>query len=131
MSLQDRLPGWIVSAHAAFGVVWTLQIASQIGFPWLFVAANLTLAAIGVAAGFGWFARRRWAAYLAAFYFLVQFPQVFTETFQWSFTLGFAVRVSLGWIGAAEVGINLFALVMLAWIAWRAATLGNSRASAA
>jgi hypothetical protein len=42
---------------------------------------------------------------------------------------GFAVRVSSGWVGTAELGINLFALVMRAWIGWRAATLGNSRAS--
>ncbi|CAH2708129.1 hypothetical protein NCPPB1935_10205 [Xanthomonas campestris pv. nigromaculans] len=126
MAMQDKIIAGIMLVHGSLGILWTFWVASQIGFPAAFIAANLALAAIGIAAGIGWLKRRRWAAYVAIAFFLVQLVHVLTSTFQWSFTLGFNLNVSLGWLSRGELGLNLFALVMLLWSSARAFAPNNS-----
>ncbi|WP_349656777.1 hypothetical protein [Xanthomonas sp. 10-10] len=126
MAMQDKIIAGIMLVHGSLGILWTFWVASQIGFPAAFLAANLALAAIGIAAGIGWLKRRRWAAYVAIAFFLVQLVHVLTSTFQWSLTLGFNLNVSLGWLSSGELGLNLFALVMLLWSSARAFAPNNS-----
>jgi hypothetical protein len=126
MAVQDKIIAGILLVHGTLGIVWTFWIASQVGFPVAFLAANLTLAAIGITAGIGWLKLRRWAAYLAILFFLAQLVHVLTQTFQWSFTLGFNLNIALGWLTTGELGINLFALVMLVWASSRAFAPNNS-----
>ncbi len=126
MAMQDKIIAGIMLVHGSLGILWTFWVASQIGFPATFLAANLALAAIGIAAGIGWLKRRRWAAYVAIAFFLVQLVHVLTSTFQWSFTLGFNLNVSLGWLSSGELGLNLFALVMLLWSSARTFAPNNS-----
>ena len=120
MAVQDKIISGILLVHSTLGILWAFWISSQIGFPVVFLATNLALAAIGLAAGGGWLKQRRWAAYLSILFFLVQLVHVLTPTFQWSFTLGFNLNIALGWLSSGEFGINLFALVMLVWVSARA-----------
>lgn len=126
MAIQDKSIAGILLAHSALGILWTLWITFQHGFPAEFLAANLILAATGIAAGIGWLKRRRWAAYFGILFFLVQLVHVLTPAFQWSFTLGFNLNIALGWFSTGELGINLFALVMLVWVSVRAFSPKNS-----
>ena len=126
MAIQDKIIAGILLAHSALGILWTFWVGSQVGFAAMFIAANLALAAIGLAAGVAWLKRRRWAAYLGTLFFFIQIAHVLTPTFQWSFTLGFNLNVALGWLSSGELGINLFALVMLVWVSARAFAPNNS-----
>jgi hypothetical protein len=116
MALQDKIVAGILLVHSTLGMLWVYWIGSQAGFPAVFLATNVALAAIGATAGIAWLRRRRWAAYLAMLFFFVQLVHVLTPTFQWSFTLGFNLNIALGWLSSGELGINLFALVMLVWV---------------
>lgn len=115
MSRGDRLLGAVLIAHGLLGVTWIYWVASQIGFPTLFVATNAALAALGMAAGISWLLRRRAAAYLAIGFYVVQLLHIIAPSFRWSFTLGFNINIGLGWFGSGEVAVNLFALAMLGW----------------
>jgi hypothetical protein len=126
MIMQDKIIAGVMLVHASLGILWAFWVASQIGFPIGFLAANLALAAIGMAAGIGWFGRRRWAVYLGIAFFLAQLIHVLTPAFQWSFTLGFNLNISLGWLSNGELGFNLFALAMLLWSIARAFAPNNS-----
>ncbi|MGO4223653.1 hypothetical protein AB4Y64_17600 [Lysobacter sp. TAF61] len=126
MTKQDKILAGILLAHGSLGVLWIVWVASQIVVPAAFLATNLALAGIGIAAGIGWFKQRRWAAYLGIGFYLVQLVHVLTPTFQWSFTLGFNLNISLGWLSEGELGINLVALVMLLWSSSRAFAPNNS-----
>jgi hypothetical protein len=126
MAVQDKIIAGILLVHSTLGMLWTFWVGSQVGFPAVFLATNLALAAIGLAAGVGWLKQRRWAAYLGILFFLVQLVHVLTPTFQWSFTLGFNLNIALGWLSSGELGINLFALVMLVWVSARAFAPNNS-----
>ena len=126
MAIQDKIIAGILLAHSTLGILWTYWIGSQIGFPAMFIATNLVLAAIGITAGIGWLKRHRWAVYLGILFFLVQLVHVLTPTFQWSFSLGFNLNIALGWLSSGELGINLFALVMLVWVSARAFAPNNS-----
>lgn len=126
MAMQDKIIAGIILVHSAFGIFWTFLVASRTGFPSVFLATNLALAAMGLVAGVGLLKRRRWAIYLAIGFFLVQFVHVFTPTFQWSFTLGVNLNVQLGWLSNGELGFNVFALIMLAWLAARTFALDHS-----
>ena len=126
MVMQDKIIGGVMLAHGSLGILWTIWIASKIGFPHQFIVANLALAAMGIGAGIGWFKRRRWAIYLGLAFFFVQLVHVLTPTFQWSFTLGFNLNVALGWFSGGEIGLNLFALAMLIWLRVRAFAPNNS-----
>ena len=126
MAMQDKIIAGVMLVHGSLGILWTFWVASQLGFPASFLAANLGLAAMGIAAGIGWFKRRRWAVYLGIVFFLVQLVHVLTPTFQWSFTLGFNLNISLGWLSSGELGLNLFAFVMLVWSSARAFAPNNS-----
>jgi hypothetical protein len=79
-----------------------------------------------------WYCRWHWLAqaaplgiYLGAAFFLAQLVHIFTPTFQWSFTLGFNLNISLGWLSSGELGLNLFALAMLLWVGARAFAADN------
>jgi hypothetical protein len=126
MAAQDKIIAGVLLIHSTIGIVWTFWISSQIGFPAVFLATSLALAVIGLAAGLGWLKRRRWAAYLGILFFLAQLVHVLTPTFQWSFTLGFNLNIALGWLSSGELGINLFALIMLGWLSARAFAPDNS-----
>ncbi|MET1078924.1 MAG: hypothetical protein ABWY06_13000 [Pseudomonas sp.] len=126
MAVQDKIIAGILLVHSTLGVLWTFLVASQNGFPAAFMATNLALAAAGLVAGIGLLRRRRWSVYLAILFFVVQLVHVLTQNFQWSFTLGFNFNVSLGWLSTGELGINLFALVMLVWVGARAFAPNNS-----
>lgn len=125
MSVQDKIIGGILLAHGALGALWAVWIAWAMGPPALFLITNLILAAIGVAAGLGWFKRTRWAPYLGLAFYFVQLPQVLAPTFQWSFTLGFNLNFSLGWMNGGQLGLNMFALAMLLWSSARAFSADN------
>lgn len=120
MAIQDKAIAGIMLVHSSLGILWTYWVASQIGFPAIFLTANLALAAIGIVAGIGWLRHGRWAIYLAIGFFLVQLVHVLTPTFQWSFTLGFNFNISFGWFTYGEFSLNLVALAMLAWSSARA-----------
>ena len=120
MAVQDRIIAGILLVHSTLGTLWTFWVGSHIGFPAMFIATNMALATMGLAAGVGWLRQRRWAAFLGSLFFLVQLVHVLTPTFQWSFTLGFNLNIALGWLRSGELGVNLFALVMLAWVSARA-----------
>lgn len=125
MSTQDKIIGGIFLAHGLLGALWAVWVAWSLGFPISFLIGNLVLAAIGVATGRGWLKRKPWAPYLGLVFYLVQLPQVFATTFQWSFTLGLNLIVSIGGMNGGELGLNLFALVMLLWSSSRAFSSGN------
>jgi len=126
MAKQDKVIAGVMLIHGSLGILWTFWVASQIGFPAVFIAANLALAVIGVAAGIGWFKQRRWAIHLGIAFFLAQLVHILTPAFQWSFTLGFNLNISLGWRSSGELGLNLFALAMLLWISARAFASNSS-----
>lgn len=119
MDTQDKIIASILLIHSSLGILWTCWVAANIGFPAAFIGANLLLAATGLVAGIGLFKNWLWAGFFGIVFFLVQLIQVFTSTFQWSFTLGFGINISLGWLGASSVGVNLFALLMLVWLSAR------------
>lgn len=120
MAKQDKILAGIILTHAVLGTTWTLWIASQTGYPTVFMISNLILAAIGGLAGIGWIREWHLAAYSALVFYLVQFVHIITPRFQWSFTLGFNLNISLGWFEQGQLGFNLFALVMLIWATARA-----------
>lgn len=126
MTKQDKAIAGITLAHGALGTLWTLWVASQIGYPRVFITANLILAVTGIAASIGWFLRRFWGACLAITFYLVQLVHVLAPNFQWSFTLGFNLNVGLGWLDAGQLALNLFALVMIIWASSRAFARNNS-----
>jgi len=126
MATQDKIVAGAMLFHGSFGILWTFWAARQIGFPPVFVAANLVLAAVGIAAGIGWFMQRRWSVHLGIAFFLAQLVHILTPAIQWSFTLGFNLTVSFGWINSGEFGLNLFALAMLLWLRARVITQKNS-----
>jgi hypothetical protein len=119
LTKQEKAIGGITLAHGALGILWMFWATSQIGSPVVFIAPNLTLAFAGIAAGVGWFHRKSWAAYLVIAFYCVQLVHVFTPVFQWSFTLGIHVNISLGWDEFGDLGLNLFALAMLIWTSSR------------
>ena len=126
MTKQDKAIAGITLAHGILGILWVFWVASQIGYPTVFISVNLVLAIAGIVAGIGWFKRKLWAAYLVLAFYLVQLVHVLTPTFQWSFTLGFNLNIGLGWIDSGQLALNLFALVMLIWTTSRAFAPNNS-----
>ena len=119
-TIQDKLIASILIAHSLLGSLWTYSASEQLGFPPGFLASNLALSAAGLAAGIGYWNRRRWAAILGILFLAVQLFHIVTPTFQFSFTLGLNLNIDLGWIESGVLGINLFALVMLLWLSHRA-----------
>jgi hypothetical protein len=120
MSKQDKLIGGITTAHALLGFLWTVWIASQIGYPIAFTGPNLALALAGAVAGIGWLLNVRWAGYLVLLFYAIQLVQVATPDYQFSFTLGFNLSISVGWFApSAQFGFNLLAGGMLLWASFR------------
>lgn len=124
-SLQDKFIASILLAHGIFGIAWTFWVASQIGYPVLFLAQTLTLVVISVAAATGWFRHRRWGVWLALVFYIAQLVHVVTPTYQWSLTLGLHLMLSFGWLSEGQIGINLLALGMLLWLCMRTFSPGN------
>jgi hypothetical protein len=114
MAKQDKVIAAIVLLHSSAGLFWVCRVAAQAGFPIVFLGLNLVLAAAGIAGGIGWLTGRRLGLVVLAFY-LAQLIHVITPVFQWSFTLGFNLNVTFGWVGDGELGVNLVALGMLGW----------------
>ncbi|GAB3361381.1 hypothetical protein [Lysobacter tyrosinilyticus] len=120
MSKQDKFIGGITTAHALLGSLWAVWIASQIGYPIAFVGTNLALALAGAVAGIGWLRNVRWAGYLVLLFYAIQLVHVTTPDYQFLFTLGFNLSISVGWFApSAELGFNLFAGGMLLWASFR------------
>jgi hypothetical protein len=126
LTKQDKAIAGITLAHGTLGILWILWAVSQIGDPVVFIAANLTLAIAGIAAGLGWFHRKSWAAYLVMAFYLVQLVHVFTPSFLWSFNLGINFNIGCGWDEFGQLQLNLFALGMLIWTSSRAFAPNNS-----
>ena len=126
LTKQDKAIAGITLSHGTLGILWIFWVASQIGYPVVFIAVNLVLAVAGIAAGLGWFYRKLWAAYLAIAFYFVQLVHVLTPSFQWSFTLGFNFNIGLGWIDSGQLALNLFTLAMLIWASSRAFAPNNS-----
>jgi hypothetical protein len=120
MSKQDKAIGYIILVHCVLGSLWTLWFASHIGYPVVFLASNLCLVALGVAAGIAMLRRHQWAIRLSVMFYLLQLVHVFSTVLQWSFTLGASFIISAGWFDNGQVGVNLFALGMLFWLSARA-----------
>lgn len=120
MAIQDKIIAGVILVHSSLGVLWTIFVASHIGFPIVFLATNLALAAAGVVAGVGLLKKLHRATYVGIGFFLVQLVHVLTPTFQWSFTLGLSLNITLGWLSNGELGLNMFALGMLLWLSARA-----------
>ena len=119
MATQDKVIAGILLAHGLFGAAWTYFVASQLGFPAIFMISNLVLVAIGIAAGIGRFKGFYWAALLGMLFFAIQLLHIATPSFRFSFTLGLNFIISFGWFGSGQIGINLFALAMLLWVSFR------------
>ena len=126
MTKQDKAIAGITLTHAVLGTAWTFWVASQIGFPAVFVGSNLLLAVAGIVGGIGWFRRQRWAAHVTIAFYFVQLVHVLTPKFQWSFTLGSNLNIALGWIDSGQLALNLFALAMIAWSSSRVFAPNNS-----
>ena len=125
MALQDKWIGGVLIAHAVLGAAWACSIASQHGFPQIFLISNLALATIGVVSGFGYFVGRYWAALLGILFYAIQVIHVLAPNLHFSFTLGINLVIALGWFKSGQIGINLFALAMLIWLSIR---LGKAKA---
>jgi uncharacterized membrane protein (DUF2068 family) len=119
MAAQDKIVAGVLVTQSLVGIAWTWSIASALGFPETFLVTNLALAVVGLVSGVGCFRGMRWAAYLGLVFFGIQVLQVVTPTFQFSFTLGFNATMSAGWFDFGKIGVNLFALVLLIWLAIR------------
>jgi hypothetical protein len=119
MARKDQILAVMLFGHGAFGVIWTFLIASAHGYPSNFLCSNLALAMLGVVAGTGCFKGNRWAAYLGLIFWGIQVLQVLTPTFQFSFTLGVNLILAAGWNDWGRLGVNVFALTMLVWLARR------------
>jgi hypothetical protein len=120
MAAQDKVIGGIVVAHSLLGISWIWAMTAQHGFAASFVVSNIVLALFGLVAGIAYIRRVHWAALLVMLFLAVQLVHVFTPGFHFSFTLGFHLVISGGWFGKGQVGINLFALALLAWVIIRA-----------
>ena len=119
IAIQDKIIAGIVTAHGGLGVLWTLYIGSTLGFPPVFTASNLALALVGICAGVGLFLGRLWAVLLGALFLLVQLFHFMSPESSFTFTLGLNTIVSAGW-GNVVIGINIYALALLVWLAVRA-----------
>ncbi|RKF30560.1 hypothetical protein [Paraburkholderia fungorum] len=124
--MKDKVIAVILTVHGLLGAVWTLWIASTHGNPPLFLISNLTLAVAGATAGFGCLKEKRWAAYLGLCFWAIQIVHVLTPHFQFSFTLGFNAVLSAVWYGFGQIGVNVFALVMLVWLTHRISSPDSS-----
>ena len=121
LTKQDKVIASITVLHGTLGSLWAFFVASQNAFPVFFLVTNSTLAAMGLASGVGSLLRLRWALHLMLLFYLIQLIHVFTQQIQFSFTLGANFIFSLGWWAPnAQVGINIFALIMLVWSSVRA-----------
>lgn len=125
MKTQDKIIAFLLIAHGVVGIVWTCLIAWQWGHPPLFVGSNLLLAGIGIAAGIGWMRQRKYAAYVATLFYLVQLVHIATPEFSWSYTLGIHVVITAGWYDEGAIGVNLYALAMWVWVSARAFMPGS------
>ncbi|PCE22197.1 hypothetical protein BWP39_21215 [Paraburkholderia acidicola] len=133
MAKKDKIMAGILTVHGVSGVVWTLSVASTtphlplfFQIP-LFVPSNLALAAAGITAGFGCFKKRRWAASLGLCYWAIQVLhfEIPTPHIYFSFALGFAITLSQRLSDSGWIGVNVFALAMLIWLAIRIGTAGS------
>lgn len=121
---QDKLIVGMTLAHVVIGVIWNAVVVSRLGFVTEFHLANVALAALGAAAGFGWLKQRRWAGYLILAFYLMQLVHIQTYVFAWSANLAFNQQLSFGWsergwLGDSELGVDMFAMVMFLWCAFR------------
>jgi len=131
MTRQDKFIGGITIAHAVFGTVWVVWVASQLGFPSAFLGLNLGLALAGAVAGVGWLRGIRWASLLLFLFYATQLVHIATPEFQLSFTLGFNLNIAVGWFApSTELAFNLFAFAMLLWASLRSRFKEGARLAA-
>ncbi|RDI99024.1 hypothetical protein DVT68_11075 [Dyella solisilvae] len=126
MAKADKIISAILLTHGAWGCAWAAHIGASYGYPLGFLIPNMTLALAGVIAGTGCFLGKRWAANLGLIFWSIQLFQILTPAFRFSFTLGLNAVVSVGWFGFGQIGLNLFALAMLWWLAARTRASGSS-----
>ena len=119
LTIQDKIIAGITIIHSLMGSVWIYLMTSQLGFSPSFILTNGVLALTGFVAAVGWFKRLRWGAVLGIVFFAIQLLHIITPNFQFSFTLGFNLNIAVGWFSGVELAINLFALAMLLWMAYR------------
>ena len=119
MVAQDRLIAGVLAFHGTTGIAWTLWTASKIGYPPLFIVINLMLAIIGIVASIGCFRGNNRAAPLGQLFWGAQLIHFASSSFNFSFTLGLNLDISFGWINFGQVGVNIFALLMMIWLARR------------
>ena len=131
-TLNEKALAGILIAHGVLGVAWLYWVASNNGFPSSFLAQNLALAAAGISAGIGFLKKKKWSLPVGLFFYGVQILQIFTPTFQFSFSLGVNLNILAGWFKAGSLGVNLFALIMFLWFSRKAYTrIYGNRAIAA
>ena len=126
MARQDKIIAGILLVHGLLGAVWTYSVAAQLDSPAAFLVPQLALVAIGITASIGCSKGFQWAALLGMLFFAIQLLHIATPSLRLSFTLGLNFILSFGWLGSGQVGINLFALAMLAWLSLRAGASDSS-----
>ncbi|WP_267225827.1 hypothetical protein [Dyella silvae] len=125
MAKQDKIIAGVLVFHGTTGIVWTIWLASKIGYPALFITLNLMLAVLGIVAGVGCFRGDDRSAPLGQLFWAVQLLHFVTGAFTFSFTLGLNLVFSLGWINFGQMGVNVFALGMMVWLARRMGNPGS------
>ena len=125
MSKQDKTIAWILILQGSMALVtlaYTLLVSpSPSTFVWL---APLSVLSIG--AGTGMLRSKRWAYILGIVVILFQIPAIKTPWFSYFLWLGFQLKIYIGSLGSWQIGINLFALAVLVWIAYRYNAPNNS-----
>lgn len=116
MAKQDKfIAGFLVfqATAGAATLIWqaiasgALPVSVLIVFPVTIIAA--------LVAGIASFKGMAWARKLAVAVFAAQVLSFQTPWFFYSVWLGFQLSISVGWSDSGKIGVNLVALVMLAW----------------
>lgn len=122
MTKQDKFIAVFLIFQGLAGIATTLWLAALGGLSTgvLLVLAPAIVAAL--IAGVGSFRNLSWARALGIAVFAAQVPSFQTPWFFYSVWLGVHLNITLGWIDAGKVGVNLLALAMLIWalLRWRA-----------
>jgi len=113
MGKRMRWPAGVLCVQLGMGVITAAWLAwqGQVGTGLLLLLGVMAIAAIGLA---GWFAGQAWGPWLAIAQWLLQVPMVTTPSFTYFLWFGVKLYITLSF-GSAHVGLNLYALSMMAW----------------
>ena len=113
LSKREKAVAWVSIASYAVGAAvssWLL-VASSFSAAALLLSA---LSALGLISAALWLKRRVWPLYVLPLLYLPQVARVVAPDFNFFLSSGFQFHVGLQF-GNGHIGINIFALFMLAW----------------